>query len=164
MAREKVPVKELYTEEELLTIRIPKSVRREAVGNSLMSAMFGRLGKTFEWAKEHDKKELPITFLFAFTEKEFRDFKDFVTKVIKKQLYPYSSKKMLEHSAGMFLFLYGVVSYNGEDGYNKFKENVRHDIARYEQKNGELTYSDGWEKELKEWCGYKPQGEEAQEK
>lgn len=153
MEREKVPVKELYTEEELLTIRIPKSVRREAVGNSLMSAMFARLGKSFKWAKEHDKEYLPIVYLFAFTNDEYKEFKEFAIRVIKKQFS--ISKRDAEHNACMFLFLQGFASY--KDGMNdeRFKSNVRDSIKKYEDKCGELFYPDGWEKDLKEMCNYK---------
>jgi len=163
MAKRTLDKKEFYTEEELLTLRIPRSeTRDEILMKNIYNVMFQRVGRDYAWAKAHDLEDLHVIDIVVFkSEKEHDEFHNVLTKIIQKQLG--FSKRESEEEASWFQFG-GGLSYviNPEiDGKrtlclteDKFKENLRYRIKQYEEKNGELKYSDGYETELKEYCGY----------
>lgn len=150
--------KERYSEEELLTSKLPRRMslqnKMKRIILSFYGIMFTRLGKSYEWALEHDKKQLPIVSLLYFDKYGMDAFIDVMKHILKFQ-FPSMSKKIVEQYAEDFCLFCGSSYYSNETNLQKSKECVALYIHRYEEYNGELTYPDGWENELKEWCEYK---------
>lgn len=150
--------KERYSEEELLTSKLPRRMpfqdKMEHVVLSFYGIMFARLGKSYEWALAHDKKQLPIITLLYFDKDGMDAFIDIMKRILQFQ-FPSMSKKDIERHTGDFCLFYGASYYSNETNLQKLKEVVALSIHKYEEYNGELIYPDGWEKELKEWCEYK---------
>ena len=148
--------KEMYTKDELLTAKLPRKWSREAKMEQMVvtfySIMFEKLGKSYAWAKAHDKQELPIIFLLYLSKEELDDLSDTMRKILKFQ-FSQMSKKEIDREVGQFILWYAVTYYDSEEGLERAKESVRHRIEEYEEKYGMLYYADGWQKDIKEWCG-----------
>lgn len=150
----KLPVKETYTEEELMDGYIPRSChdRDKIMVDNIMRFMFERYGKSKEWAIEHEREDLPLLFILHFTEKQYNEFVVVLRKIVYRHFY-WLPKKLVDNTISFFLFN-SVLTYINEKNEKEVKDSVCRRINIYEDKNGELTYPDGWEKELKEWCNY----------
>lgn len=150
--RERPKTKDLYSAEELLSHKLPRKEREEKLVNSLCDIMFRVIGKNFKWAKEHDKEDLHVIDLFVMDEKEYDNFEVLATKILKKQLS--CSKEQAKKEVSWFLFSTGLSYYSDKNDYTNLKNikvSIKNKIKNYEEKHGELTYSDGWEVELKKW-------------
>ena len=153
-----LPEKEMYTKDELLTAKLPRKWSRESKIEHMVvtfySIMFEKLGKSYEWAKAHDMKELPIIFLLYLSKEELDDLSEIMKQILKFQ-FPSMSKKQIEDGVGLFILWYAVTYYDSEEGLEKAKESVRYRIKEYEDKYGMLSYADGWQNDIKEWCNYR---------
>ena len=153
--RKRLEKKELYTLDDLLNHKLSLKERDEKLINSICDIMLRMVGKDFKWAKEHDYEDLHIIDLIFFDKNTYNEFEKSLIPIIKKQLG--ISKKHAEKEASHFLFFTGLTFYDHDSKYNNLeivKESVRRKIKMYEDKHGKLKYCDGWEVELKEWCGY----------
>lgn len=153
-----LPEKEMYTKDELLTAKLPRKWSRESKMEQMVvtfySIMFEKLGKSYEWAKAHDKQELPIIFLLYLSREELDDLSDTMRQILKFQ-FPSMSKKEIDNEVGQFILWYAVTYYDSEEVLERAKKIVHYRIKEYEDKYGTLVYDDGWEKDIKEWCDYK---------
>ena len=153
-----LPEKEMYTKDELLTTKLPRKWTRESkmeqMAVTFYSIMFEKLGKSYEWAKAHDKKELPIISLLYLSKEELDDLSETMKQILKFQ-FPSMSKKQIEDEVCSFILWYAVTYYDSEEGLERAKESVRYRIREYEDKYGILLYADGWQMDIKEWCNYK---------
>ena len=129
----------IYTKEQLLARKLSERRQNESLIDSLCDVMFRAVGRDFKWAKAHDKDDLHITDLVAMNWEQYQAFQADLIAIIMRQ--GSFSKKRAEHEADWFWFDMGLPS-------------LRFKIARYEEKNGPLTYEDGWEKELKAYAEY----------
>ena len=156
--RSKLEKKDLYTVEDLLNHKLSYKEREEKLLYSLCDIMCKMVGKDFYWAKEHDLEDLHINELIVMDKKTHDEFETIGVNILKKQLGV--GKKMAQREFSYFMFAVGFCYYTDDDNENSFtslechKRSVRWKIGNYEDKNGELKYPDGWEKELKEWCEY----------
>jgi hypothetical protein len=147
--------KTLYSQEYLLAHKLPYKEREENLVNSLCDIMLRRVGKDFYWAKEHDYEDLHIIDLLLLDKENYDEFSEIGANILKKQLG--CSKTQARKEMSWFLFDIGLGYYDNDYEYttlDKYKESIRKKIEHYEEKHGELKYSDGWEKELKEFCQY----------
>ena len=149
----------IYTKEQLLARKLSERRQKESLIDSLCDVMFRAVGRDFKWAKAHDKDDLHITDLVAMNWEQYQAFQADLIAIIMRQ--GSFSKKRAEHEADWFWFDMGLPrldEQNIEERFRlteeQFKKNLRFKIARYEEKNGPLTYEDGWEKELKAYAEY----------
>lgn len=151
-AKRKFEKKDLYSAEDLLHHKLSYEERNAKLINSLCDIMFRTVGKDFYWAREHDKEDLHIIDLIYMTKDQYDNFETLVKKILKKQLS--CTTQQAENEIAWFLFSMGLSYISDEQEYTsseKIKSSVRNKIENYEEKHGELTYSDGWEVELKKW-------------
>jgi len=160
-------VYDFLTQEELLT----KKKRGytwadEHLVNNLCNICLQKVGRDFIWGKKHDYEDLHLIDVVALTGQQREELEPIIINIIRKQLG--FSKKEAEREAGWFWFGIGLSTYypKGTEPDNEkdrklylteaeYKKFLRDRIKKYEEKNGELKYEDGWESELKEFCGYK---------
>ena len=158
MTRTKLPVKDIYTADELLSHKLPYNIRDKVLINSMLDVMFRYVGRDFAWGKAHDKEHLHICDIIAITDTIYEECRELLEKIIRKQLS--LTKEGARKEVSWFLLDFGFccLETNPNDKYavteDAFKDRLRKRIADYEKEHGELTYDDGWEKELKEYCGY----------
>lgn len=150
-----------YTVDELINHRISYRERETKLINNLLEIMFSMVGKTYEWAKSHDKADLHICDIISIPKKTKKEFEEIVVQILHKQLGYRKERCRTEY--GWFSFNYGLQEYVDQENdkehafdstEDEVKERIRERIKRYEKNNGELHYDDGFENELKQYCNF----------